>query len=163
MTTVKNLFVHWIKEIERRRLGDGLQIILSLPVAIYRLFEAMLTQKNKRSIRKRQQYMQKLQIAGRKNNTVTPLNRPDLNFTQKNKKFPKLISQDGLLRSQLSFLSDIGLVNPPHKSRSKKFCALEKKISQSSTLQKLSTLLHVTSHSNLMTCISSIIGKLLFP
>lgn len=54
MTTVKNLFVHWIKEIERRRLGDGLQIILSLPVAIYRLFEAMLTQKRKRSIRKRQ-------------------------------------------------------------------------------------------------------------
>ena len=54
MTTVKNLFVHWIKEIERRRLGDSLQIILSLPVAIYRLFEAMLTQKNKRSIRKRQ-------------------------------------------------------------------------------------------------------------
>lgn len=54
MTTVKNLFVDWIKEIERRRLGDGLQIILSLPVAIYRLFEAMLTQKRKRSIRKRQ-------------------------------------------------------------------------------------------------------------
>lgn len=52
MTTVKNLFVDWIKEIERRRLGDGLQIILSLPVAIYRLFEAMLTQKRKRSIRK---------------------------------------------------------------------------------------------------------------
>ena len=54
ITTVKNLFVDWIKEIERRRLGDGLQIILSLPVAIYRLFEAMLTQKRKRSIRKRQ-------------------------------------------------------------------------------------------------------------
>ena len=54
MTMVNNLLAHWIKEIERRRLGDGLQIILSLPVAIYRLFEAMLTQKRKRSIRKRQ-------------------------------------------------------------------------------------------------------------
>ena len=54
MTTVNNLFAHWIKEIERRRLGDGLQIILSLPLAIYRLLEAMLTQNKKGSIRKRQ-------------------------------------------------------------------------------------------------------------
>lgn len=50
---VNNLLAHWIKEIERRRLGDGLQIILSLPIVIYRLFQGMLTQNKKESIRKR--------------------------------------------------------------------------------------------------------------
>lgn len=50
---VNNLLAHWIKEIQRRRLGDGLQIILSLPIVIYRLFQGMLKQNKKESIRKR--------------------------------------------------------------------------------------------------------------
>ena len=48
MTTINNLFAHWIKETAIRRLDDDLQIIRSLSIAIYRLSGAMLEQKRKK-------------------------------------------------------------------------------------------------------------------
>ena len=76
MTTVNNLFAHWIKETAIRKLDDDLQIIRSLSIAIYRLSGAMLEQKRKKllvcaeNVDRRQN-----------NNTSAPANRPDLNLT----------------------------------------------------------------------------------
>ena len=128
--TVNNFFAHWIKEIDIKRLGDDVPILLTTnAVPIYKYFDAMLKYMPKNALAVIQNDLlylrKKVKLPtgkDRREARTTDANasqRTDENLTERIQKFHDQLENTYWYRIPLKYICDIGLVNTPIKFNTK--------------------------------------------
>ena len=128
--TVNNFFAHWIKEIDIKRLGDDVPILLTTnAVPIYKYFDAMLKYMPKNALAVIQNDLlylrKKVKLPtgkDRREARTTDANasqRTDENLTERIEKFHDQLENTYWYRIPLKYICDIGLVNTPIKFNTK--------------------------------------------
>ena len=129
--TVNNLFAHWIKEIDIKRLGDDVPILPATnAVEIYKYSDAMLKHMPKNALKVIENDLlysrEKVKLPNDKDRrdkrTATGEDaddRTDDNLNQRIRKFKNQLKNTYWYRIPLKYLVDIGLMNTPIKFNTK--------------------------------------------
>ena len=135
--TVNKFFAHWIKEIDIKRFGDDMPILLlTNTVDIYRYSDELLKHMPKDALRTIENdllYSKKKVAIG--NNTdrrdhhtgngEDAAHRTDENFTQRIEKLQDQLKNEYIYRISLKYLCDMGVVNQCFKFNTKYIVTLE--------------------------------------
>ena len=135
---VNNFFALQIKEIDIKRYGDDIPILLlSNTVSIYRYPGKMLKHMSEKTLKKIEKHLiyskKKVRFYGNENDihvhcvttNATDPNRTDENLTERTEKFQDQIKSEFVFRIPLKFLCDLGLVNQCFKFNTKYILTLE--------------------------------------
>ena len=134
MITVKNVFAHWLKEVDIKRYQDDISILpTSNTVDIYRYSEKMVKHLHAKSldvIKETLPYDKETVITPgcrdrRSSTSQTPGDRTDKNLGSTVTNFHDVIRQKLYCRMSLKYFVDLGLVNFPEKTDTKFIFTLE--------------------------------------
>ena len=135
--TVNKFFAHWIKEIDIKRFGDDMPILLlTNTVDIYRYSDELLKHMPKDALRTIENdllYSKKKVAIGnntdrrdhRTGNGEDAAHRTDKNFTQRIEKLQDQLKNEYIYRISLKYLCDMGVVNQCFKFNTKYIVTLE--------------------------------------